>query len=237
VPIRPAKQFILREGDPFTRNGSYMVLLQLEQRPAAFWAMCRELAGNVRTAFGEADEDLGAALLMGRTLDGSPLPPHPGLNPEDFSYYTDPFGRTCPAGAHIRLVNPRDVQTAGAMVLRRGIPYGAPLPTRDTDDGGERGLIFVCYQSDIEKQYEELQGRFANAGYDEGQPVSRFPDPIIGDDGHSGSVVEIPEPQGGSIGTRLNNTWVVPRGGLYLFVPSMAGLRMLCPTGAEAASV
>ena len=35
---------------------------------------------------------------------------------------------------------------------------------------------------------------------------------------------------------RLNNTWVVPHGGLYLFVPSMAGLRMLCAAGVEAAS-
>ena len=228
VPIRPAKQFIVRDGDEFTMNGSYMVWLQLEQRPAEFWAMCRELATNVRSAFDEADEDLAAALLMGRTLDGNPLPPHPGLRTEDFSYYTDPFGRTCPAGAHIRLVNPRDVESAGAMVLRRGIPYGAAAATRDTRDGPERGLIFVCYQADIAAQYEELQGRFANADYDKGQPVSRFPDAIIGQDGHNGSVVEIPGPRGGSVGTRLNNTWVVPRGGLYLFVPSMAGLRILC---------
>ena len=67
VPIRPAKQFIVRDGDEFTTNGSYMVWLQLEQRPAEFWAMCRELATNVRSAFDEADEDLAAALLMGRT--------------------------------------------------------------------------------------------------------------------------------------------------------------------------
>ena len=49
---------------------------------------------------------------------------------------------------------------------------------------------------------------------------------IIGQDGRSGSVV----------GTRLTNTRVVPHGGRYLFVPSMAGLRVLCRSGAEAAS-
>jgi hypothetical protein len=76
----------------------------------------------------------------------------------------------------------------------------------------------------------------ANAGYDRGRPVSRFPDALIGQDGRSGSVVEIPEPRGGSVGTGLNNTWVVPHGGLYLFVPSMAGLRVLCRSRAEAAS-
>jgi Dyp-type peroxidase, C-terminal len=198
--------------------------------------MCRELATNVRAVFDGADEEFAAALLVGRTVDGNALSPHPPGDPEDFSYYTDPFGRTCPAGAHIRLVNPRDVETAGSTILRRGIPYGPPAQTRDTRDGVERGLIFVCYQADIENQYEKLQGQFANGGYDNGQPVSRFPDALIGHDGRSGSVVEIPGSRGGSIGTRLNNTWVVPRSGLYLFVPSMAGLRLLCHSAANTAS-
>jgi len=205
-----------------------MVWLQLEQRPAAFWAMCRELAANVRPALGDVDEDLAAALVVGRRLDGDALEPFPDGQPEDFSYFEDPFGEKCPAGAHVRLTNPRDFQTADAMILRRGIPYGPPAPTRDTVDGAERGLFFVCYQSSIEKQYERLQGEFANAKYDKKQPVSRFPDAIIGQAGRDSSVIEIPDPRGGSIGTPLNNGWVVPHGGLYLFAPSMTGLRMLC---------
>ena len=181
VPIRPAKQFIVRDGNEFTMNGSYMVWLQLEQRPAEFWAMCRELATNVRSAFDEADEDLAAALLMGRTLDGSPLPPHPGLRTEDFSYYTDPFGRTCPAGAHIRLVNPRDVESAGAMVLRQGIPYGAAAATRDTRDGSERGLIFVVpTRPTSPPSRRSCKGEVRGRGLRQGSTVHRFPDAIIG---------------------------------------------------------
>jgi len=36
VPIRPIKQFVVRDGDEFTNNGSYMVWLQLEQHPGVF---------------------------------------------------------------------------------------------------------------------------------------------------------------------------------------------------------
>jgi deferrochelatase/peroxidase EfeB len=107
------------------------------------------------------------------------------------------------------------------MILRRGITYGSP----DT----ERGLLFVCYQADIAAQYERIQGRFANARYEAAPPPSRFPDALISQRGRDGSTVEFMNPDGrGSVGTRLNNTWVVPRGGLYLFVPSMTALRALC---------
>jgi deferrochelatase/peroxidase EfeB len=117
------------------------------------------------------------------------------------------------------LTNPRDVDTADAMILRRGITYR---------DNGEQGLIFVCYQSDIARQYERIQGEFANAHYATGQPAARFPDALISQRGRDGSTVEIPNPSGrGSLGTRLRNTWVVPHGGLYLFVPSMTALRTL----------
>jgi deferrochelatase/peroxidase EfeB len=230
VPIRPTKQVVVRDGDEFTANGSYMVWLQLEQRPAEFWAACRELASGVEKAFGgSVDEEAAAAMLVGRHIDGIPLASHTDGEIEDFSYFTDRAGRACPAGAHIRLTNPRDVETADAMVLRRGIPYGAQAADRNTRDGVERGLIFVCYQADIEHQYEMLQGTFSNASYETGQPSSRFPDAVISQRGRDGSTVEIASPSGrGSFGMRLHNTWVVPHGGLYLFVPSMAALRTLC---------
>ncbi len=230
APIRPVQQFVVRDDDEFMDNGSYMVWLKLEQRPAAFWAMCRELAARMRSRFSDdIDEEAAAARLLGRHLDGAALVPHSTDRPEAFGYYADPFGRVCPAGAHVRLTNPRDVESAETMILRRGITYGQPVPDRDTIDAEERGLIFVCYQADIEHQYEKMQIKFANADYPTGQPSSRFPDAIISQKGHEGSSVEIAAPDGrGSVGMRLRNTWVVPHGGLYLFVPSMAALRMLC---------
>jgi hypothetical protein len=111
------------------------------------------------------------------------------------------------------------------MILRRGLPYGPPMADRTVADDEQRGLIFVCYQADIARQYERIQGTFANAGYPDGQPTSRFPDALISQTGRDGSTVEIAQAgRGGSVGVRLNNTWVVPRGGLYLFVPSMTAL-------------
>jgi Dyp-type peroxidase family len=235
VPIRPLEQFVVSDGDAFTHNGSYMVLLQLEQRPVEFWSMCRDLAGRMQAASGRAGgEEEAAAHLLGRRLDGTPLEPHPEGEIEDFGYYDDPSGRTCPTGAHVRLTNPRDYQSAGAMILRRGIPYGPPATDRTTRDGQERGLVFVCYQADITEQYEQIQGSFADALYDRGKPIEAghpggaFPDALISGEGRAGSTVEIPHPDGrGSVGMRLCNTWVIPRGGLYLFVPSMPALELL----------
>ena len=40
--------------------------------------------------------------------------------------------------------------------------------------------------------------------------------------------IEIPNPNGrGSVGIRLRNDWVVPTGGLYLFVPSRRAIEAL----------
>ena len=235
APIRPVEQFVVRGGnDAFTENGSYMVWLQLEQDPNAFWTMCQDVADAVQAKNGGAlDVPRAAALIVGRTLDGEPLEPlHDPERPEAFGYYSDPYGLKCPMGAHVRLTNPRDVESAGAMILRRGIPYGAP-------DAAERGLIFVCYQADIARQYETLQGKFANARYDplkpveDDQPSVPFPDFIISQSGREGHTIEIACPDGrGSAGTRKQvNTWVKPWGGLYLFVPSIKALHLLCEAG------
>jgi deferrochelatase/peroxidase EfeB len=222
-PMVPVDQFVLRSEDKLIHNGSFLVWLKLEQEPAAFAAMCSQLAERLIAAgHQDIDEQETAAMLVGRRADGTPLAAASSADPEDFSYVNDSRGLECPAGAHTRLANPRDVDTAGAMILRRGITYGSA-------DADELGLIFLCYQADIEKQYEEIQGRFANAGYDKAPPRSRFPDALISQRGRDGSTVEIPHPSGrGSTGMRLNNTWVVPHGGLYLFVPSLTGLRELC---------
>jgi hypothetical protein len=87
----------------------------------------------------------------------------------------DPDGLRCPMSAHIRKVNPRDAttdrgggpETLLTMVLRRGIPYGAPLPegaaSPEADpEAGRRGLMFVCYQASIVDQFEVLNSRWMN---------------------------------------------------------------------------
>ena len=73
-------------------------------------------------------------------------------------------------GAHVRRANPRDgLPFDGKLVnrhrlIRRGIPYGEPLPPGAEDDGRERGVIFMCLQASIARQFEFVQSQWLNGG-------------------------------------------------------------------------
>ena len=50
-------------------------------------------------------------------------------------------------------------------MIRRGMPYGDPLPEGVTeDDGAERGLVFVCFNASISRQFESVQVQWLNDG-------------------------------------------------------------------------
>jgi deferrochelatase/peroxidase EfeB len=95
------------------RNGSYLVYRQLAQDVPGFW---RWVAGEA--ARSGITREQQAESMIGRTLDGSPLPDLtvgrsiPGIDERtagrnDFLFDTDPDGLSCPIGAHIRRANPR----------------------------------------------------------------------------------------------------------------------------------
>jgi deferrochelatase/peroxidase EfeB len=95
------------------RNGTYLVMRQLEQNVRGFWKFLYEQAGgNIADA-----NELGAK-LVGRTRAGDPLvavqaEPIPGTDPRtvtqnQFTYDSDPVGARCPLGAHTRRTNPRN---------------------------------------------------------------------------------------------------------------------------------
>jgi Dyp-type peroxidase family len=84
----------------------------------------------------------------------------------------DPNGKLTPIFSHIRVVNSRDDDIRGGTaapaenrsandmhrILRRGIPYG-PTWSRDSETKHQhpRGMLFLCYQRDIERQFEYIQ--------------------------------------------------------------------------------
>jgi Dyp-type peroxidase family len=95
------------------RNGSYLVMRQLEQDVRGFWKFLFDQAGgNI------ADADRLGAKMVGRTRAGDPLvpiqaEPIPGTDPRtvtqnQFTYESDPVGARCPFGAHVRRTNPRN---------------------------------------------------------------------------------------------------------------------------------
>lgn len=96
------------------RNGSYVVIRQLEQDVAGFWQFVARESGD-----DAARADALAASLVGRTRAGAPLVPSAlaiagiGNTPEaiaanGFTFDGDAAGVRCPFGAHIRRANPRN---------------------------------------------------------------------------------------------------------------------------------
>lgn len=105
------------EDDPtkkdLCRNGTYLVMRQLEQDVRGLWQfLYKDAGGNF-----EAAQQLGAK-MVGRMRSGDPLVPMekqsiPGTDPasvrqNQFTYENDPSGARCPFGAHIRRTNPRN---------------------------------------------------------------------------------------------------------------------------------
>ena len=155
---------------PWMKDGSLMVLRQLEQRVAAFETFVAAAAHALGT-----DPVLLGARMMGRWKSGAPL----ALTPEqddtslaadpfrnnDFSNDSDQDQRRCPFAAHIRKVYPRGDLDEELLdphrIIRQGIPFGD-----ETVAGDPIGLMFVCYQTDIGQGFEFLQHQWAdNAGF------------------------------------------------------------------------
>jgi Dyp-type peroxidase family len=164
------------------------------------------------------------------------LRPIPGYGGDVFPQATgDLLGAVCPHFAHIRKTNPRDSATDLGkpqdsllrMILRRGIPFGDPIvglkrpPAKLLKQ--ERGLMFICYGSTIEDQFELLTRRWANSPI---QPNFGGHDPIIGQSDRRGvrrRFIDVPTP-GGTRRITIEDEWVVPTGGGYFFAPPIEAI-------------
>lgn len=166
----------------------------------------------------------------------SMLRPIPGYGGDPFPQAAqDMLGNVCPHFAHIRKTNPRDMatdlgkphDTMLRMILRRGIPFGPPIvgikkpPSRLIKQ--ERGLMFICYGSTIEDQFELLTRRWANSPI---QPNPGGHDPIIGQRDERGArtrFIDFPTTSGARR-IRLKDEWVIPTGGGYFFAPPIEAI-------------
>lgn len=102
------------------RNGSYLVMRQLEQDVRGFWQFVYQQANGNATA-----AQTLAEAMVGRTRAGDPLvpiqtQPIPGIGPDpeqirqnQFTFDQDPAGARCPFGAHVRRANPRTTDFPG----------------------------------------------------------------------------------------------------------------------------
>jgi len=234
---------------PWARNGSYMVFRRLEQRVPEFRAFVAAQAARLGIG-----SDLLASRMVGRWRSGAPLELAPledkvwlggdARRNNDFSYAGDAFQRACPYAAHIRKSNPRDDVPGGQAdilthrIIRAGIPFGPELMPGETKTAHSRGLMFVCYQASIPRQFEFIQSHWAdNPDFvggkvrpGNGSPVTPGFDPIIGQaPGNGARAMDEPYPNypAGNRRTTLDipNQFVVLTAAAYLFMPSITALR------------
>ncbi|MEZ5870476.1 MAG: cytochrome P450 [Nitratireductor sp.] len=145
----------------------------------------------------------------------------------------DPQGQFCPLGSHIRRSNPRDSLRPGNPVqteinnrhrlLRRGRRYA---------DNGEEGTLFMCFNTNIERQFEFIQQTWVNSRAFHG--MRNAPDPIVaakveGDvftiQGASGNREIALDGKDGTNDPMAN--FVTMRGGGYFFMPGRLTLEWL----------
>ncbi|MDX2380280.1 MAG: Dyp-type peroxidase [Acidimicrobiia bacterium] len=220
--------------DPFGTGGAYKVWRKLHEDVPTFRRWIAEQAATL-----DMDEELLKAKLIGRWPDASPLAltpdepdPEIAADPDrvnDFDYVDDPDGLRCPLGAHIRRTNPRsglgfgDALSARQRIIRRGMTYGTALPAETTDDDGiDRGIYFVAYMADIERQFEFIQADWCNDG--DTVNVGHDRDPFIGR-APGDHKFSIPGEQPKFVHPLAE--LVVTKGGEYLWAPSMDALGRL----------
>jgi len=249
-------------GTAWAKNGSFLVFRRLRQNVAAFQAFLQSMAQDLSKKhphFAGMTTDQLAAKLIGRWFNGTPILHAPNLDAltssedsclsNNFAYERstlsqphhsteigDRLGLICPHAAHIRKAFPRDTITIIGdeaenqthRLLRRGIPFGDSVTASQ-----ERGLLFLAYQTSIERQFEFITTNWINN--------PNFPESGAGHDPIVGQNTNLQEnrvrtwalpvqQQDGSvtkISIELPMDWVIPTGGGYFFIPSISALRDL----------
>ena len=118
---------------------------------------------------------MGILILTSTGISITETAPSKSIVPQskiDFNL-SDPKKNVCPYAAHIRKTGPRDNTIEGHHIMRRGIQFGGELRSGETTnsdflDNGKvfldytkeknfRGLLFACYQSNIDNGFRFMQ--------------------------------------------------------------------------------
>ena len=166
--------------------------------------------------------------VANKSADVKPIRPD-----NDFLFgIEDPEGVRCPFGSHVRRVNPRDSMSPGSQeqidivnrhrILRVGRGYGGNGTPQQM-----KGLMFMCLNADIERQFEFIQQTWMENPRFHG--LSGEKDPIVGDGDETKSGFTIPT-RDGPIALSTLKRFTKMLGGGYFFLPSKRLLRYLtCP--------
>ncbi|PWF51222.1 deferrochelatase/peroxidase EfeB [[Kluyvera] intestini] len=128
-------------------GGSYQAV-RIIQFHVEFWD--RTPLKEQQTIFGR-DKQTGAPLGMHNEHD---VP----------DYASDPGGDVIALDSHISLANPRTPETQSSLMMRRGYSYSLGVTNAGQLD---MGLLFVCYQHDLEKGFLTVQKRLNGEALEE----------------------------------------------------------------------
>jgi Dyp-type peroxidase family len=250
---RAGANSLVGSGPKWIEDGSFLVIRRLKQDVYAFHTFLHEtgrrfgLAPNLVAAKLLGRWASGAPVGIAPCSDNAGLAASDDMN-NDFLFHGstasiggDANGERCPISAHIRKVNPRDVRsrtgdkfpnqpdTQTHRLIRRGIPYGEPTastPGNPIRDFVDRGLLFLAYQTSIQKQFEFIVRRWANeTNFPE--PLSGH-DPIIGQNNRTEGRKRMFRIGPGSEGiVTTDKDWITPTGGGYFFSPAIDSIDIL----------
>ncbi|MDM0073510.1 hypothetical protein QTH90_03900 [Variovorax sp. J2P1-59] len=237
------------------RNGSYLVLRQLQQDVEGFWGFIDEqVQGDPvrRKQLAEA--------MVGRTMEGEPLMgrTNEAIDGEDdprntFTYRSDTEGLRCPVGAHIRRSNPRNADLPPGPPgfiswAARTLGFDADALANDLVSSTrfhrllrrgreygvppleETGLHFICLGANIARQFEFVQSAWLSGLRFAGSRDES--DPLIGnhqprEDGTASDTFSMPVPSGPDRRVCGLPQFVAVVGGAYFFLPGLRALRYL----------
>ena len=117
-----------------------------------------------RTPLQEQESIFGRNKASGAPMDGARETDVP-------DYSKAPRGKITKLDAHIRLANPRTAQTRNSLILRRPFNYSNGVNKNGQLD---MGLLFICYQRDLEQGFIAVQTRL------NGEPLEEYLKPVGG---------------------------------------------------------
>ena len=117
-----------------------------------------------RTPLQEQESIFGRTKANGAPMDGTRETDVP-------DYSQDPHGKITKLDAHIRLANPRTAQARNSLILRRPFNYSNGVNKNGQLD---MGLLFICYQSNLEQGFIAVQTRL------NGEPLEEYLKPVGG---------------------------------------------------------